>query len=126
MTKSDEINKYLLFLKDNFTQKAKELSCVACLGNLKLNKNLRHVRCTRRGCRKTIPITTSLLFFKSKLKNEIIIKIIQHLVLDVPVFAISKILNVGRNAIRKIRKEITLIYLRVSTQKKLLLKVKES
>jgi ISXO2-like transposase domain len=100
-------SKYLDIFKQVLTEKAANMCCSVCLGKVSLLKNLREVKCTTKNCRKVFPVTTSPLFYKSKLNNDKILRIIQHLKLYVATNAICELLEVNKNTVCRIRKKIT-------------------
>lgn len=64
---------------EKMKQKALEMICIYCLGNVSLQKDNLYVRCTRKKCRKRMQISANQIFYNSKINKECAIFIINSL-----------------------------------------------
>ena len=93
-------------LKEIMIQKFKNEYCIHCLENLRVQKDLRKVQCTRNGCRKTYPISTYPLLYNRNLDIGTTLLLI-YAILECSTFSqLKSFIIINKNTVSTVKQDI--------------------
>jgi transposase-like protein len=104
MLTNNLLSRYIQLLK----RKAENMLCRFCLGRVSLLKCYKKVKCTRRICRRILPLSTSPIIYNSKTPTEISLAIMNYIIFGCSTEAIINFTGVTAKTVRKIREQMTL------------------
>jgi transposase-like protein len=98
--------KYLQQLKEILTKKSNRMVCYKCLGNVKLQDNLKTVRCTTSKCRAISPVSKYAFYTNTKLKLEDLLLLIGFILTKTRFKSINIAMDVTRQTVSSLKKNI--------------------
>ena len=110
MTKFRSRENIIEWFSSHMVKKCQKQACEKCLGTIKLQKNLKFARCSRKGCRKINFMFNNELIKVSKLKMDDLVMLIYYLLHAMPTKFINLSLGMSNKTILIFRKmlEVTM------------------